>query len=95
MLPPALIQISHEAWNNTIRTEAGVPVPRTTAALLSHEITQDSGSFLWTVLLMNLIPKAGSPAAETFPRDTSDRHIYTLDAYRGSLLFHRLLGYPL
>lgn len=56
--------------------------------------TQGSGSFLWTVLLMKLIPKAGSSAAETFPSDTSDHLAHTLDAYRERLLFHRLHGYP-
>lgn len=71
-------------------TEAGIPVPRTTTALLSNDITQDSGSFPWTVLLMKLIHQSGSPAAETFPRD----HLaQTLDAYRESLLFHRVCGY--
>lgn len=44
---------------------------------------------------MKLIPKAGSPAAEPFPRDTSDHLAQTLDAYRENLLFHRLHGYPL
>lgn len=96
VLPPALCQISHVAWYHTACTEAAVPVPRTTTTHLSNDIAQDSGNFPWTdeiySLLMKFIPEAGSPAAEPFPRDTSDHLAQTQDAYRESLLFHRLHG---
>lgn len=84
----------YEAWNNITQPEVNVPVPRTTATFISSEIMLDSGHFLWTVLLMDLTPQAGSPFAEAFPRDTHKQHVQLLDAYGESLFFYRTAWVP-
>ena len=83
----------YEAWNNITWAEVNAPVLRSTATFVSNGVTLVRGSFLRTVLLMDLAPQAGSPEAETFPGDTREQRSAARCIWSECLVFDRLLGY--